>query len=478
MRWGKLPDGYFLQGNKSIGIVVASVSCIYNIGSPENYRERLHPACRSATGPRATSCSSDLVNIHYERNETEFLRGKFRVKGGIVDVFPAYMETALRVELGDEAVASITEFDPLTGDTHQVARARVDLSGQALRHPAAPQLERALAAIEAELTGAAGSSSRRRASCWKPSAWSSARATTWRCSSEMGFCHGIENYSRHLSRPAGRRAALLPARLLPQGLPAHHRRVARRRPPDRRHVRGRPLAQADLGGLRLPPALGPGQPAAEVLRVRGADGPDRLRLRHARALRAQEDRRRGRRAGHPAHGPRRPGGRSSVPSEGQIDDLIGAHRRTRGRSKERALVTTLTKRTAEDLTDYLARAGPAGALPALRHRLHGAHRDPAGPARRATSTCWSASTCCGRAWTCRRSPSSRSWTPTTRASCARETTLIQISRPRRAQRERPGDPLRRHDHRLDEAGARRDGPPPREADRLQQGARHHAAAPS
>jgi len=96
-------------------IVVASVSCIYNIGAPENYRDASIPL---EVGYRTTrgALIEGLVKIHYERNETEFLRGRFRVKGAVVDIFPAYMETALRVELGDEAVLAITEFDPLTGE--------------------------------------------------------------------------------------------------------------------------------------------------------------------------------------------------------------------------------------------------------------------------------------------------------------------------------------------------------------------------
>ncbi|MDD5630021.1 MAG: DEAD/DEAH box helicase family protein, partial [Elusimicrobia bacterium] len=96
-------------------IVVASVSCIYNIGAPENYRNASIPLQVGYQTTRS-KLAEDLVKIHYERNETEFVRGRFRMKGSIVDIFPAYMETALRVELSDEGVAALTEFDPLTGD--------------------------------------------------------------------------------------------------------------------------------------------------------------------------------------------------------------------------------------------------------------------------------------------------------------------------------------------------------------------------
>src|SRR5258708_4311313 len=89
-------------------IVVASVSCIYNIGSPDQYERRAVPL---EVGWKTTreQLAERLVAVHYERNEVEFTRGKFRMKGGVVDVFPAYMETALRVTLGDDAVASLTE---------------------------------------------------------------------------------------------------------------------------------------------------------------------------------------------------------------------------------------------------------------------------------------------------------------------------------------------------------------------------------
>ena len=107
-------------------------------------------------------------------------------------------------------------------------------------------------------------------------------------------------------RPPARQRAELPARLLPRGLPARHRRVARDRPADRRHVRGRHVAQADAGRARLPAAVGHGQPAAEVRGVRRAHRPDRLPVGHAGQLRAGPDQGRVRRAGHPPDRPGRP----------------------------------------------------------------------------------------------------------------------------------------------------------------------------
>ena len=113
------------------------------------------------------------------------------------------------------------------------------------------------------------------------------------------------------------------------------------------------------------------------------------------------------------------------PVEGQIDDLHRRDQRPQLPGSERVLVTTLTKKMAEDLTDYLQGAGIRVRYMHSRHRHHRAHGDHPGPAPGRTSTCWWASTSCGRAWTCRRSPWSPSWTRTRRASSARETSLIQ-----------------------------------------------------
>ncbi len=124
---------------------------------------------------------------------------------------------------------------------------------------------------------------------------------------QMGFCNGIENYSSPHRRPCPRNGAALPHRLLPGRLPPGHRRVPRDRAADRRHVRGRHVPEAEPRGPRLPAALRDGQPAAEMGRVPGPRGPDRLPLRHAGQVRARQGRRL-RPADHPAHRPDRPRG--------------------------------------------------------------------------------------------------------------------------------------------------------------------------
>ena len=147
---------------------------------------------------------------------------------------------------------------------------------------------------------------------------------------QMGYCTGIENYSRHLSGARAGRAAAHAARLLPRRLPADHRREPRDRAPGAGHVPRRPHPQGDPGGARLPAALGPGQPAAAVRGVRGAHRPGDLRLGHPGRLRAGADRRAwwwSRSSGPPA---------CSIPrsrcarSADQVDDLLEEIRDARG----------------------------------------------------------------------------------------------------------------------------------------------------
>ena len=173
---------------------------------------------------------------------------------------------------------------------------------------------------------------------------------------QVGFCSGIENYSRHIDGRAPGLGAALPDRLLPRGLPARHRRVARDRAADRRHVRGRHVPQADPGRPRLPAAQRDGQPAAEVGGVPRADRPDRLPVRDARALRARprpSARRSSRSSGRPAWST--PRSWSSRPRARSTTWCTRSSQRAE--RNERVLVTTLTKKMAEDLTDYLLELG-------------------------------------------------------------------------------------------------------------------------
>ncbi|MDD5656570.1 MAG: excinuclease ABC subunit UvrB [Elusimicrobia bacterium] len=333
-------------------IVVASVSCIYNIGSPETYKESSIPL---EVGYKTTRgrLLEDLVRIHYERNETEFVRGRFRVKGAVVDVFPAYMETALRVELGDEAVTAITEFDPLTGD-------RLRRLDREWIYPAkhfvtsGPQLDTALAAIRAELAQRL-EYFRKTGKLLEAQRLEQRTRYDLEMLQQVGFCHGIENYSRHLSgRPPGER----PFCLL-DFFPKDCLTLI-----DESHVaipqingmyegdRARKQTLVDFG-FRLPSALD-NRPlkfsefealAGQRVYISATPGPYELK----------------RSAGEIVEQVIRPTGLVDpevliLPSAGQLDDLMRRIRERAGR-KERALVNTLTKRAAEDLAEYLAGQG-------------------------------------------------------------------------------------------------------------------------
>ncbi len=200
----------------------------------------------------------------------DFHRGTFRVRGDVVEIFPAYEEArALRVEFFGDTVEAITEIDPLRGKALRGLAARRDLSGEPLRHRAEPRLKRAVDGIRAELRERLAEL---RAENKLLEAQRLEQRTLYDLEmlEEMGFCPGIENYSRHLDGRAARRAAADAAQLLPERLPAGHRREPRHRAADRRHVPRRPLAQGDAGRVRLPPAVGARQPAAQLRRSSSA----------------------------------------------------------------------------------------------------------------------------------------------------------------------------------------------------------------
>ncbi|MFA6317701.1 MAG: excinuclease ABC subunit UvrB [Elusimicrobiota bacterium] len=330
-------------------VVVASVSCIYNIGSPEGYRSSSVPLEVGYATTRQ-QLAKDLVAIHYERNETEFIRGKFRMKGSVVDIFPAYMETAVRVQLGDEGVIGLTEFDPVTGASLRPLQREWIYPAKHFVTPGG-ELDRALGAIEAEM--------HERVAAFKAQnklleAQRIEQRTRYDMEmlKELGFCHGIENYSRHLSgRPPGSR----PYCLL-DFFPKDHLLMI-----DESHVtvpqirgmyegdRSRKQTLVDFG-FRLPSCLD-NRPlrfseftemAPQTLYISATPGPYELQKA----------------GGEIVEQVIRPTGLVDpevliLPSEGQLADLI-VRLRDRAQRRERTLITTLTKRTAEDLTAYLA----------------------------------------------------------------------------------------------------------------------------
>src|SRR5687767_9375874 len=177
-------------------IIVSSVSCIYGLGSPEAYYGMLLPLQLGQRIPR-DQILRKLVEIQYERNETDFSRGTFRVRGDVIEVYPSYEEQALRIELFGDDVDALTTFDPLTGKS---GRKHDKVAIYPKTHFVAPreQTRSAVDSIKAELA-------ERRAELESLGKVLEAQRLHQRTMfdlemmKEVGYCHGIENYSRHLS---------------------------------------------------------------------------------------------------------------------------------------------------------------------------------------------------------------------------------------------------------------------------------------
>ena len=226
-----------------------------------------------------------LVDIQYQRNQVSRARGTFRVTGDTLEVFPPYEQAGYRIEWWGDEVQRISMFDPLTGEI--VKDDIVDHTTFPASHYVASEdrMKRAIVTIEEELH-------ERLALLESQGKLLEAERLRMRTSydlemlREMGFCSGIENYSRHIDgREAGHRAVHA-ARLLPRRLPRRARRVARHRAAAPRHVRGRHLAQVDARRLRVPAAERDRQPAAAVRGVPRAGRAGRLHVGDARPLRA------------------------------------------------------------------------------------------------------------------------------------------------------------------------------------------------
>ena len=334
-------------------IIVASVSCIFGLGSPETYNENCQVIVKGHDVDR-DELLRKLVSLQYNRNDTALGRGTFRVRGDTLEVFPAYEETAFRALLFGDEVERLQHFDPLTGEIIRDDLEHVAIWPATHYNVKEGTMERAVAEIghelnertaELEAEGKLLESHRLR------------QRTQYDMEmlKEVGFCSGIENYSRILDGRDAGLAAVLPDRLLPEGLRLLHRRVAPDGAADRRHVRGRPLAQDDAGRLRLPAAERDGQPPADVRRVpldHAADGvrvaprPGLYEREHSQTLVEQIVRPTG--IVDPEIDVRE--------TKNQIDDLMGEIRTVVDRN-ERVLVTTLTKKMSEDLTDYLLEMG-------------------------------------------------------------------------------------------------------------------------
>ena len=333
-------------------IIVASVSCIYGLGSPEAYYGMMLPLEMGQRIDREQILRK-LVDIQYERNDVEFGRGTFRVRGDIIEVYPSYEEQAVRIGLFGDEVDELVVFDPLTGRT---SRRHDRLAIFPKTHFVTPRerTRKAIESIKAELV-------ERRSLLESEGKLLEAQRLHQRTMfdlemiREIGYCHGIENYARHLT---GRAPGEPPPTLLDY-LPADavvfvdesHQTV-----PQIRGMYHGDRSRKDVlvnYGFRLPSALD-NRPltfeewqarAHQVVFVSATPGPFELRAS----------------GGVVVEQIIRPTGLTDPPIEirpvkGQVDDLLGE---IRGRAalKERVLVTTLTKRMAEDLTQYYQELG-------------------------------------------------------------------------------------------------------------------------
>jgi excinuclease ABC subunit B len=332
-------------------IVVASVSCIYGIGSPENY---LGESINVKVGEswRRDILLRKLSDLQYTRNDTDFGRSRFRVRGDVLDVQPAYEELAVRVELFGDQIESIREFDPLTGE---VVAQRESVAIFPASHYVTPaeQMQAALGRIEAELEQRAGELEGR-GRLLEAQRLRQRTGFDMEMMRETGTCAGIENYSRHLTgRAEGQRPYCL-LDFLPEGslivVDESHVAVPQidgMSKGDR--ARKIPLVEY---GFRLPSALDNrpltfaewDEMVGQIIYVSATPGPHEER----RSSRTVEQINRPTGLVDPTIEVR--------PSEGQIDDLLAQVRRRIERG-HRSLITTLTKKMAEDLTDYLREAG-------------------------------------------------------------------------------------------------------------------------
>jgi excinuclease ABC subunit B len=333
-------------------IIVASVSCIYGLGSPEAYYGMLLPLER---GQRITrdDILRKLVEIQYERNDVEFGRGTFRVRGDIVEVIPSYEEQGLRIELFGDEVDALTTFDPLTGKS---LRKHDKIAVYPKSHFVAPRdrTKRAVETIKEELI-------ERRGDLEKEGRLLEAQRIHQRTMfdlemiQEIGYCHGIENYARHLT---GRQPGEPPPTLLDY-LPEDALIVVDESHQTVPQVRG--MFAGDRSrkevlvayGFRLPSALDNRpltfeeweQRVKQVVYVSATPGP--YEMSKAQGVVVEQI--------------IRPTGLIDPPIDvrpvkGQVDDLLQEIRARVARG-ERVLVTTLTKRMAEDLTQYYQELG-------------------------------------------------------------------------------------------------------------------------
>jgi excinuclease ABC subunit B len=333
-------------------VVVASVSCIYGLGTPQEYVDRM---VKLEVGQEIErdALLRRFVDVQYSRNDLAFTRGTFRVRGDTVEVFPVYQEHAVRIEMFGDEIERLYTLHPVTGEV--ISEDRDLMVFPATHYVAGPErMDRAVRGIEAELEA-------RLAELEGQGKLLEAQRLRMRTSydiemmRQVGFCSGIENYSRHID---GRGPGTPPHTLLDY-FPEDFLLVI-----DESHVTVPQVGgmyEGDMSrkrtlvdhGFRLPSAMDNrplkfeefSERIGQVVYLSATPGPYELRMAE----------------GTPVEQIIRPTGLVDPevvvkPTHGQIDDLIHEIR-LRAERDERVLVTTLTKKMSEDLTDYLLELG-------------------------------------------------------------------------------------------------------------------------
>jgi excinuclease ABC subunit B len=334
-------------------IVVASVSCIYGLGDPDAYYGLLFFVEPGGRMSREVLLQR-LVELQYERSDVNFQRGTFRVRGDVIEIFPSYQDQAYRIELWGDEIDSVSTIDPLLGEVIERHTSRVPIYPKTHYVMSRPTIKRAIKTIREELEW------------WEPKLISEGKLVEAQrlhqrtmfdleMIKEMGFCRGIENYSRHLT---GKNPGEPPPTLLDY-LPRDTLMVIDESHQSIPQVRG--MFEGDQSrkrtlveyGFRLPSALD-NRPLnfkefeariGQTIYVSATPGPYELTKA----------------SGEVVEQIIRPTGLMDPevevhPVKGQIDHLLEECRQ-RVERRERVLVTTLTKRMAEDLTEYFTEVG-------------------------------------------------------------------------------------------------------------------------
>ncbi len=334
-------------------IIVASVSCIYGLGSPEEYGKVVVSLKKGET-IRRDRILRHLVDIQYVRNDMSLSRGTFRVRGDTLEVYPAYEEIALRIELFGDEIDRITEVDPLTGEI-LIERTKVDIYPAKHFVTSAEKLQAAIRDIRTEMEERV-KELEDDGKLLEAARLKQRTLYDLEMLEEAGYCNGVENYSRHLARRA---AGEQPWTLLDY-FPDDYIMFV-----DESHIslpqvrgmyggdRSRKMTLIDYG-FRLPSAAD-NRPLTfeefenhihQAVYVSATPGPYEYEHTPQDSIAEQII---------------RPTGLidpeiSVRPTKGQIDDLVGEIQE-RVRKRQRVLVTTLTKRMAEELADYLIEMG-------------------------------------------------------------------------------------------------------------------------